>query len=289
MFKDVKHIVQKAHKGGYAVAAVDAPNLEIIQAIVWAADEMKSPVIVQATESDNAYGGMNQIITLTESLAKDAKVPVGLHLDHGKNYDFVIEAIKAGYTSVMIDGSHLPYEDNMELTKRVEKFARPRGVYVQAELGSMLDTVLSKRKRKIKDKGQYLTDPMMAREFVKETGVDTLAVAIGALHGALKYQITNPRLDFRRLSEIRKAVSVPLVMHGSSEISKKSMRKIVQNGVAVCNYRTDVFAAYTKKLRSELKKNPNQHDLRKYTDKARDAATQKVKTIIGYLGSKNKA
>ncbi|MFC1640615.1 ketose-bisphosphate aldolase [Patescibacteria group bacterium] len=291
MFENCRKIVTQAQKKGYAVGAFDCPNLEMLQAVIGAAEEANAPVIIMATANDAKYaGGLDQIASMTQIAAKKAHVPVGLHLDHGKDFDIVKEAIDAGYQSVMIDAAYLPFEENVALTSKVVNLAHKKGVYVQGELGSLLEGQLKTHpQQEIENLENYYTDPEKAVEFVKRTKVDSLAVAIGNLHGILKYRIQAPKLDFKRLETIRKNVTVPLVMHGSSKISDKNIQQIVKSGVSVFNYRTEFYFAFTERLRRELVSLPDAYDPRKYLPDATMAASKVVQKKIHLLGGKNKA
>lgn len=290
MLTSVQSIVRNAQKGNYAVAALDCPNAECLHAIVNAAEAMRAPVIVMTTKKDMEYAGTEETLALVSVVAQKASVPVGLHLDHGREFGTVKKAIDAGYTSVMVDGSLLPYAQNVALTKKVVAHAHKRNVYVQAELGSMLEHEFAKNPRlRVKNLTELYTDPGQAQDFVQKTGIDTLAVAIGNLHGIMKYQIKNPRLDLPRLAQIRRSVSVPLIMHGSSKIPGPTLKKIMQTGVSVFNFRTEYFMAYTKGIRMALQKNPEEVDPRVYGAVAMEYAKRNICDKITVLGSKNKA
>jgi ketose-bisphosphate aldolase len=290
MLVSVRSIVKQARKGNYTVAALDCPNSECLHAIVGAAEAMRAPVIVMTTKKDMEYAGIEETLALVSAVAKKAKVPVGLHLDHGREFATVKKAIDAGYSSVMVDGSLLSYAQNVALTKKVVAYAHKRNVYVQAELGSMLEHEFSKNPRlRVKDLSQLYTDPSQAKDFVQKTGTDTLAIAIGNLHGIMKYRIKNPRLDLSRLKKIRTMISVPLIMHGSSKIPDSTLRKIMQSGVSVFNFRTEYFMAYTRGIRVVLRKDPEEVDPRVYGAVAIEYAKRDICDKIKVLGSKNKA
>jgi fructose-bisphosphate aldolase class II len=288
MITHLKKMTQAAVKGKYALAAFDCPSLEFMHAAVAAAENQKAPVIIMATEKDIQYaGGFRIVREAYEEIAKKASIPVALHLDHGRTYEVVSGAIRAGFKSVMVDASALPYKENVALTKKVVKLAKKHGVFVQAELGALLEHILGKKKKfSVSDLKQFYTDPRAAADFVKQTGIDTLAVSIGNLHGAIKYAIRNPRLDFARLKEIQKKVSLPLVMHGTSEISKENLKKLVRGGIRTANFRTDYFAAFTKGV---LKEAPKGTDPREYLGAAEKKAIKVMEAKIIALNSKNKA
>jgi len=218
-----KIILNKARKGKYAVGAFNFVNLEVLQGIINAAELEKSPVIVQTTEGAIDYAGIEYLSAIALTSAKKAKVPVALHLDHGKELSYIRAAIKNGYTSVMIDGSHLPFEENIAITRKAVALARKKNVSVEAELGT-LGGIEDKVSGKVN-----LTDPAKAVEFVERTGVDTLAVAIGTSHGAYKFKVKS-KLDFRRLRQIRDVIRIPLVFHGASGIPPDIVKKAVKYG-----------------------------------------------------------
>lgn len=288
MIANLKTLTQKAEKGKYALAAFDCPSLEFMQAAVLAAQNQKAPVVIMATEKDITFaGGFGVVKAAYEAMAKKVSVPVALHLDHGKSYEVCAKAIKAGFTSVMIDASALPYKENVALTKKVVKLAKKHKVFVQGELGALLEHVLGKKKKfTSKDLKQFYTDPRAAADFVKQTGVNTLAVSIGNLHGSIKYAIRNPRLDFGRLKEIDKLVRVPLVMHGTSEISKENLKKLVRAGIRTANFRTDYFSAFTRGVKQQSQ---TKNDPREYLGFAEKKAMKIMESKIIALNSKNKA
>ena len=288
MIRTMRELTKKAFAKKYALSAFDCPNVELMLAAKEAAEAIKSPVVIMATEKDIEHaGGFEVLRSMFEGVAKQAKVPMALHLDHGRTFEVIEGAILAGFPSVMVDASLLPYEENLALTKRVVKLARKHKVFVQAELGSLLEHEFAKKKNlKATDIKKLYTHPDAAADFVKQTGVDTLAVAIGNLHGAIKYQIRNPRLDFARLKEIHKKVRIPLVMHGSSEISKDNLKKIVKNGVATFNFRTDYFSEFAKTV---AKTSQKEKDPRVFLSKAQKKAAKIMQQKMVILGSKNKA
>ncbi len=288
MIGSMRKMTQDAVRRKYALAAFDCPSLEFMRAAIVAAENQKAPVVMMTTQKDEEFaGGFKLAFAAYQVLAKKASVPVALHLDHGRSYEVVVAAIKAGYESVMIDASALPYKENVALTKKVVKLANKHGVFVQAELGALLEHVLgTKKKFDVKNLKQFYTDPRAAADFVKQTGVDTLAVSIGNLHGAIKYAIRNPRLDFARLKEIVKSVKVPIIMHGTSEISKENLKKLVRAGIRTANFRTDYFDAFTKGIRQNA---PKKEDPRDYLGFAEKKTVRVMEQKIIALNAKNKA
>ncbi|MDI6847674.1 MAG: class II fructose-bisphosphate aldolase, partial [Candidatus Bathyarchaeia archaeon] len=214
-----------AMREAYAVGAFNISNLESFLAVVEAAVEEKSPVIVAVTPSSVRYAGLAYIEKIVKTAAESAPVPMSLHLDHGKDIEIVSKSIDAGFTSIMIDGSHLKFEENVALTKRVVELAHIKGVSVEAELGRLAGIEEST----VEEKEAVLTDPNAAKEFVERTDADALAVAIGTSHGAYKFK-GEPKLDFERLKLIREKVDVPLVLHGAFSVPAWIIEKTVKYG-----------------------------------------------------------
>lgn len=223
MLTTLKKVLAAADKGRYAVGAFNINNLEIIRAVIDTAVELKSPVIIQTSEGAIEYAGMDYLLSLA-AVASEAPVPVVFHLDHGKDLKVVKKAIEAGYSSVMYDGSSLPYKQNVANTKKVVAWAKKTGASVEAEIGAIkgIEDLVS-----VSEKKAFFTDPAEAVRFVKETGCDALAISIGTAHGAFKSKIA-PTLDIKRLAKINRLVKVPLVLHGASGIMP-SMVKLVQH------------------------------------------------------------
>lgn len=211
-----KEMLENAQKGNYAIGAFNVENMEMVQAVVAAAEELQSPVIVQTTPSTVKYADVDYFYANVKTAAEKALVPTVMHLDHGSSFSLAMQAYRAGYTSIMIDGSHSSFKENIELTKSVVNACHPGKVPVEAELGK----VGGKEDDLDGGTGNPYTDPAEAAAFVEATGVDFLAVAIGTAHGVYK---GIPRLDVERLSAIRKVVSVPLVLHGTSGVDRKSV------------------------------------------------------------------
>jgi len=299
-----KGMLKKAQKGKYAVGAFNINNMEILQAIVAAGVKMKSPIIIQTSEGAIEYAGMEYLIALVRVAAK-APIPIALHLDHGKNMKIIKKAIATGYTSVMFDGSSLPYDKNVRLTKDVVKMAHRRGITVEAELGAIagIEDFVS-----VSEREAHLTNPDKAKDFVKKTNCDLLAVAIGTSHGAYKYKGSG-KLDFKRLAEIRKIINAPLVLHGASGVPQSIVReaerygarlknprgvsdslikKAIKGGITKINTDTDLRLSFTCAVRKTLKKDPTIFDPRKIIGPARDLIQKTVEHRIEVFGSKNK-
>ena len=279
MFVSSYEMIKKAYDAGYAIPAFNAENMEMAQAIIAAAEEANSPVIIQTTSPTVKYFVPTMTHAIVEELAKRSSVPVALHLDHCTSFDDVMVAIRSGYTSVMFDGSKLPFEENMRLTRQVVETAKPMGVTVEAELGRV-----GGKEDNISGEDIY-TDVEEARIFAKETGVDILAIAIGTEHGFYKGV---PKLDFDRIAEIREVVPAPLVLHGGSGIPEESVKRSISLGMAKINYATELRAAATKAVR-EVLKDESVIDPKKYMGAAREAVKKLCLEKIDMCGSRNKA
>jgi fructose-bisphosphate aldolase class II len=300
-----REILASAMAGNYAVGAFNIHNLESLQAVVTAAQEENSPVIVAVTPSAIKYAGLAYLVKLVKTAAESVAVPMSLHLDHGRDVEIVAKCVDEGFTSVMIDGSHLDFEGNIALTRRVVELAHPRGVSVEAELGRLAGV----EEVSVEEKEAILTDPNAAREFVERTNVDALAVAIGTSHGAYKFK-GKPKLDFQRLREIKERVGVPLVLHGASGVPAwiiekatrygaqlagargmpdESIKQAIRLGIAKINIDTDLRLAFTATVREVLAKAPTQFDPRKILGPAREAMREVVKTKMRLFGSSRKA
>jgi fructose-bisphosphate aldolase class II len=304
MLATLKSVLAKAQKGKYAVGAFNVNNLEILQAIVAGAAKMKSPVILQTSEGSIAYAGMNYLRCMAMQAAQENKIPIVLHLDHGRDLDIIRAAIKNGYTSVMIDGSHLPLEQNIAVTKKVTQWAHAKGVTVEGELGTIGGAEDKVSARTIK-----YTDPDAAHQFVDATGIDALAVAIGTSHGAYKFA-GEAKLDIERLKAINKKVSIPLVLHGASEVPEWLVRTAAQygaklgraegvpedqvkaaikNGVAKINTDTDIRIAFDAGVREVVATAPEDFDPRHILGRARTLMQEVVERRIAQFGSGGKA
>ncbi len=276
-------LLDHADREGYAVGAFNCNNMEIVQSIITAAEAESSPVIIQASQGAIKYAGLNYIIALVRQAAEGTAVPVVLHLDHGTSFDQVMQCIRFGFTSVMYDGSQLPLEDNIAQTCKVLEIARVFGVSVEAELGKIGGT---EDDISVSEKDALLTDPAEAEHFVSETGVDALAVAVGTAHGLYKGE---PEIDFERLAEINRLVSCPLVLHGSSGVPEKSIKKAIELGVRKFNIDTDIREVFVGSMRKALTNNPSEIDPRKILGPAREAAVEVIREKIRLFGSTGKA
>src|SRR3989338_5512060 len=307
MLTTLTKILVSANKNGYAVGAFNVNSLEILQGIMAAAKSERSPVIVQTSEGAIEYAGLDELGTLVHLAAHKTDLPVVLHLDHGKNYELVVEAIESGYyTSVMYDGSSLPYAENVKRTKEIVALAHAKRISVEAELGAIagIEDFVS-----VKERDAHFTDPKQAADFVKKTGCDALAVAIGTSHGAYKFRGSS-QLDFERLKTIKQAVKVPLVLHGASGVppslkklcikygckiddakgvSDTMIKQAVRLGINKVNIDTDLRIAFDAGVRQFLSKHPSVIDPRKILAPARDLITKVVRQKMRLFGSSGKS
>lgn len=280
---NLSHILKRADEGGWAVGAFNCNNMEIVQAIMRAAAAENAPVILQASQGAIKYAGLDFIVAMVRQAVAETRVPVALHLDHGTSFGQVVRCLRAGFSSVMFDGSQLPFAENVAQSRRVVETAHLVGVSVEAELGRIGGTEDDIHV----DEGDALfTDPEEAREFVAQTGVDALAVAVGTAHGRYKGV---PKLDFERLRAIRARVPVPLVLHGSSGVPGEAIREAVRLGVSKVNIDTDIRQRFTDAVRRVLAADPREIDPRRVLGPAREAATEVIREKIRLFGSSGKA
>lgn len=252
-----KKMLLDAQKGNYAVGAFNVENMEMVMAVIQAAGELNAPVILQTTPSTVNYAGLEYYLANVKAAIENVAVPVAMHLDHGSSFKLAMRALRIGYTSIMIDGSQELYEANIRLSRRVVDACEASGIPVEAELGK----VGGKEDDLDGGGGSAYTDPKEAREFTEKTGVDSLAVAIGTAHGLYKGE---PRLDLDRLTEIARAVSVPLVLHGASGVPDEVVKKAISRGICKVNYATELRIAYSKGVKEVLCREPAAIDPKKY-------------------------
>ncbi len=285
MLTSVVDMLRKAQAGGYAVGAFNTVNLETTRAILEAAQKMKSPVVVQITEKTLDYAGGRAIFNLVRTVADCymPEVPVAIHLDHGKSFEVVSRAVEIGFTSVMYDGSRHAYPDNLSVTKKVVELCRPKGIPVQAELGNV--PYIGETDMQHVDWDKYMTDPDQAGEFVRETGIDVLAVAIGNAHG---FFTERPEPDYARLEKIREKTAVPLILHGASDWDGTRVREVLERGIAGYNVDTAIRLAYIGALKQALTEG-DETDIRRLMGKARDAVRSAVEQKMLLFGSAGKA
>ncbi|AZI42158.1 class II fructose-1,6-bisphosphate aldolase [Deinococcus psychrotolerans] len=298
-------ILVPARAGKYGVGAFNTNNMEITQAIIHTAEKLRSPVIVQMSEGAIKYGGQD-LANIVKDLANRASVPVALHLDHGSSYASALNAIRMGFTSVMIDASHHNFEDNVAETRRVVEAAHAMGISVESELGRLggiEENII------VDEKDAFLTDPEEAVQFIEQTGTDYLAIAIGTSHGAFKGK-GRPYIDQARIAKIGEMTSIPLVAHGSSGvpadiiarfraaggdigeaagIDDDDLRQACQHGIAKVNVDTDLRLASTVGIREVLHANPKEFDPRKIFGPAREVMSQVIEHKMRVLGSVGKA
>ena len=295
-----KEMFAKAYDGGYAIGAFNVNNMEIVQGITEAAAELKAPLILQVSKGARAYANHTYLMKLVEAAIQETGLPIALHLDHGDSFEICKSCIDGGFTSVMIDGSHHSFEENIAVTKKVVEYAHAHGVVVEGELGVLAgieDDVVA-------EKSSY-TRPEEVQEFVERTGVDSLAIAIGTSHGAFKFK-GDPYLDFERLQEIHKLIpDTPLVLHGASTVlpefvakcneyggnipgaqgvPEEMIRESTKYGICKVNIDTDLRLAMTAEIRKHLIEHPADFDPRKYLAPARDAirgmVQHKIKNVL---------
>ena len=299
-----KEMFDRAYKEGYAIGAFNVNNMEIIQGIMMAAGEEKAPLILQVSAGARKYAGQTYIVKLVEAALMETDLPVVLHLDHGPDFELCKACIDGGFSSVMIDGSHLSFEDNIKVTKQVVEYAHDRGIWVEAELGRLAGV-----EEHVSSEKSIYTDPDQAVEFVQRTGCDSLAIAIGTSHGAYKFT-GEAKLDFDRLEKIGKMMpGYPLVLHGASSVPQEFVtmanqyggqvggaRGVPENllrqaaGMAVCkiNIDTDIRLAMTANIRKVFVEKPAEFDPRSYLKPAREAVKNmvqhKIKNVLGCSG-----
>lgn len=270
-----------AQKGGYAVGAFNVENMEMVKAVIAAAEELKAPVMLQTTPSTVKYGTLETFAAIVKAEAAKADVPVCLHLDHGSSFELAVQAMKAGYTSVMIDGSHEDFENNIAVTKKVVDVAKAYGIPVEAELGKV-----GGKEDDLEADADTNTDPAEAKEFAERTGVSSLAVAIGTAHG---FYVGTPVLDKPRVSDIRELVSVPLVLHGASGLSEDDVKECVQRGMCKVNFATELRVAYTDAVKKLLQEKPDTFDPKKLGIVAMEAVKEQVMIRMKMCGCDGKA
>ncbi len=277
-----KQMLLDAQKGHYAVGAFNAENMEMVQAIVAAAEELKAPVMIQTTGGTLKYATPKMFANMVKAVAETATVPVCVHLDHGPSFDIAVKCVNAGYTSVMIDGSKLPFEENIAVSAKVVEMAHAVGVPVEAELGK----VGGKEDDTVSDGNDIYTDPQEAKEFAERTGIDSLAVGIGTAHGFYK---GIPVLDVNRLSEIREVVDVPLVLHGASGLTDEQVRDCVTRGICKVNFATELRKAYSDAVKKYIAEDPEVFDPKKYQAAGRAAVIEQVEARMKVCGCDGKA
>jgi fructose-bisphosphate aldolase, class II len=304
MLTSTRTILAHARANNYAVGHFNINNMEILQGVVKAAEKSNAPVIIATSEGAIAYAGMEYLVCMVMTAATESSIPLALHLDHGRDLNIIKQAIDSGYSSVMFDGSHLPFKKNVEITQKLVKKAHRKGVSVEAELGTIGGTEDTVSAKKI-----VYTDPGRAREFVRRTKCDFLAIAIGTSHGAYKFR---GKADLRQdlLKKINQAIKVPLVLHGASGVPTrvvkqaekygaqlhgvygvpdKQIKLAIKNGINKINTDTDLRLAFDAAIRKFLVKKPHDFDPRHILNSAREEIASVVQERIKIFGSKGKA
>lgn len=280
---NTRDMFRKAQEGKYAVPAFNIHNLETFQVVVETANEMKSPVILASTPGTITYSGGDYLAAIGNVAAAKYDFPIALHLDHFESFEEIKKYIDLGFKSVMIDASHLPYEENIKLVKKVVEYAHEYGVSVEAELGRLggIEDDLV-----VDEKDSKFTNPAQAKEFVELAGIDSLAVAIGTAHGLYKGQ---PKIDFERLEEIRSFVDIPLVLHGASDVPEEMVKRTIGMGICKVNIATDLKMPFSDAVKGYFKQNPDANDPRKYMTPGKEAMKKVVIDKIMMCGSNGKA
>lgn len=281
--QSTKQMLLDAQKGGYAIPAFNIHNLETIETVLDAARDFKSPVILAATPSTVKYAGEDYLIAIIEKANQINDIPVTFHLDHHENIEDIKRIITLGCKSVMIDASKYEFKENVAIVKDIVDFAHKYGATVEAELGKLGGR---EDDLEVDEKDSFLTDPSEAVEFVKQTGVDSLAVAIGTAHGLYK---SEPKLDYDRLEKIRSMVDVPLVLHGASGVPTESVQKAIDLGICKVNIATELKIPFSSAIKEYFNEHPEASDPREYLVPAKKAMYDVVVEKIKMCKSENKA
>lgn len=286
MFLSAKKLLLDARRRGYAIGAFNTFNLEITQAIINAAAAKKSPLIINVSEAAIEYAGLGAIVSIIKFLGSDSeakKIPMAIQIDHGKKFDRFPDYIKAGFTALMMDASRFSYKENVSLTAETVKLAHKHKISAQGELGAV---PYKGEEAQFNVWEKAMTDPEQAKEFVKKTGVDYLAVAIGNAHGFYKERA---ELDFNRLEKISRLIKIPLVLHGASDFPDSRIKDAIQRGVALFHIDTDIRVAFSFAIKEYLEKNPAEYDPRKILAFAREKTQKVVEQKMEVFGSAGKA
>jgi fructose-bisphosphate aldolase, class II len=274
-----RDMFRMAMEQGFAVGAFNVNNMEAVQAITEAAEEERSPVIVQVSQGAIRYAGLAYAAGLVKIAAEQVSVPVVLHLDHGTDFDQNVLCLRAGFTSLMYDGSKEPYEENVATTRRIAEIAHIAGIPIEAELGKVLQSADHVTPEEVR---AAMTDPDQAKDFVDRTGADSLAVAVGSVHAM---ESAEAELDVERIAAIHKAVGIPLVLHGSSGVKSDSIVAAIENGVCKVNVATYLNQAFVQGMREMIAKYPEDPDYRKHLKLAREYVKERVREKIRLFGS----
>ena len=281
MLVNLKEILEIAEKEKKAIGMFNATGFDSLQAVIVAAEELNQPVIIAHAEVHNVYNDISMVGPAMVAVAQNAKVPVCVHLDHGISLDMIYKALRLGFTSVMIDASALPYEENLAVTKKVVEMAHAMNVSVEAELGRLVTGEAGSGETHTEMKAEdYYTDADEAKAFVEETGVDALAIAFGTAHG---FYTAQPKLDFSVIERVAKATGVPLVMHGGSGLADDVIRKVVSSGINKININSDLQAAWYKEVCTFIKENPSIYDPRKVISSGKNAIYNVIETKFNII------
>jgi len=286
-FITTKEMLKDAQKGRYGIGAFNANNMEIIQAIIETAEEEKAPVILQASQGAIKYAGLDMIVAIVKVMAEKAKIPVALHLDHGTDYYQNIKCLRAGFTSLMYDGSKLPFDENVEMTKKVVEMAHACDIPVEAELGQIGKMGDSDEPGVALERvKESMAVPEEAAKFVELTGIDFLAAAVGTIHGC---RTPFAKLDIPRIERIRELTGVPLVLHGASGANDEEVKKGIAAGICKINIDTRIRMKFTEKMGEIIRTNPEEIDPRKILGPAKDAAKEIIRDRMRVFGCSGKA
>lgn len=277
----MKDLLEEAYKEGYAVPALNGSHLEFYKAFIEVAAELKSPLIIQAAYEEVQYVNPKNIVEMVKNFGQDKDIKVAIHLDHGPSFKAATECIRGGFTSVMFDGSSLPFEENVANTKKVVDMAHAVGVTVEGELGTIGQTTEFGEKI---DNPQ-LTDPKLAKEFVERTGIDCIAPAFGTAHGLY---VGEPKLDFELLDNISKIVNIPIVMHGGTGVPEKDVKKAISLGVSKINVSTALRKAFIDEMKRYMKENPDNLMTMDIMGSATEALKEEARNVIERFGSANR-
>jgi len=276
-----KELLLKAQENGYAVGAFNVENMEMAQAIIEAAEELRAPVILQTTPSTVRYAGVNLYYANVKTLAERSSVPVVLHLDHGNSFELCVQALRAGYTSIMIDGSRLPLEENIALTRKVVEMCNPVGIPVEGEIGRV-----GGKEDDLVCENEGYTIPEEAVRFEKETGLSSMAVGVGTAHGVYR---TTPVLNTELIGRLKGMLTVPMVLHGASGLSDEAIRECVRRGICKVNFATELRIAYSDGVKELLREKPDTFDPKVYGKAGRQRVKELVKNRMRVCGCDGKA
>ena len=276
-----KELLEKANAGNYAIGAFNFTDMENLQGIIEAAEELNAPVFIQTTQGAIDFAGFEYLADLGLGAAKRAKVPVALHLDHGQKYDYIMKAIRLGWTSIMMDASKYSLEENAKMVNEVIKVAKPLGITVEAEIG-----IIGGKEDDLEVDKDIYTETSDAVKYYDLTGCDSLAIAVGTAHGLYKGEV---KIDFNRIKEIKEALNIPLVLHGSSGVPEEMVSRAVSMGINKVNFDTELKVANLKALTKFMDENPGVYDVRKIYRPCREAMKEVVKNKIIACGAENKS